>query len=46
MSALQRPTPREMLEQKWLVNSGSVKMSIMGRWIREVWGWKDTRRPR
>ncbi|KAF8575110.1 kinase-like protein, partial [Ramaria rubella] len=39
VSAIERPTPKEMLDQKWLVDSAAVKLN-MGRWIREVWGWE------
>ena len=36
-----RPTPKEMLTHPWV--AGIMKKEVpMGRWIREVWGWRPT----
>jgi len=36
-----RPTPKEMLTHPWIA-SVMKKEVPMGRWIREVWGWRST----
>ncbi|KAI9572143.1 kinase-like domain-containing protein [Boletus coccyginus] len=36
-----RPTPKEMLTHPWIA-SVMKKEVPMGRWIREVWGWRSS----
>jgi mitogen-activated protein kinase kinase len=39
VSPQDRPTPSVMLEHEWLKQHAYLKMTMMQRWIREVWGW-------
>jgi len=33
-----RPTPKELLEHRWIVQIMKVEVN-MAKWVREVWGW-------
>ncbi len=37
-----RPTPRECLQQLWIMESSKHKVN-MPQWIRDVWGWDNAR---
>lgn len=37
-----RPTPKECLQQLWIVESSRLKVN-MPQWIRDVWGWDAAR---
>jgi hypothetical protein len=37
-----RPTPRECLQQEWVMESSKHKVN-MPQWIRDVWGWDNAR---
>ncbi|KAL5528316.1 MKK1 [Sanghuangporus sanghuang] len=38
VSAVDRPTPREMLSHPWIIENMKKEVK-MARWIRQVWGW-------